>query len=40
MLIIQSKDKPGAGDADLFEILTQEGPDEQFLRSCNELGHA
>lgn len=40
VLIIQSKDKPGAGDADLFDIVGQEGPDEQFLRSCGELGHA
>lgn len=40
VLIIQSKDKPGAGDTDLFDILAQEGPDEQFLRACSELGHA
>ena len=40
VLIIQSKDKPGAGDADLFDILAQEGPDEQFLRACTDLGHA
>ncbi len=40
VLIIQSKDKPGAGDADLFDIVGQEGPDERFLRSCSELGHA
>ena len=39
VLIIQSKEKPGAGDADLFDILAQEGPDEQFLRSCSDLGH-
>ncbi|GAC1533187.1 MAG: ABC transporter substrate-binding protein [Ramlibacter sp.] len=40
VLIIQSKEKPGAGDADLFDILAQEGPDEQFLRSCSDLGHS
>lgn len=40
VLIIQSKDKPGAGDADLFDILAQEGPDERFLRACSELGHS
>ena len=40
VLIIQSKDKPSAGDTDLFDILAQEGPDEQFLRACSELGHA
>jgi len=40
VLIIQSKEKPGAGDTDLFDILAQEGPDEQFLRSCSDLGHS
>lgn len=40
VLIIQSKDKPGAGDADLFDIVAQEGPDERFLRGCADLGHA
>lgn len=40
VLIIESKAKPGAGDADLFDIVAQEGPDEQFLRGCGELGHA
>ena len=39
VLIIGSKDKPVAGDADVFEILAQEGPDEALLRSCSELGH-
>lgn len=39
VLIIQSKEKPGAGDADLFDILAQEGPNEQFLRGCSDLGH-
>ena len=40
VLIIGSKDKPGAGDADLFDILAQEGPDEAMLRSCTSLGHS
>ena len=40
VLIIQSKEKPGAGDTDLFDIVGQEGPDEQFLRSCSDLGHS
>lgn len=40
VLIIRSRDKPAAGDADLFEIVSHEGPDERFLRSCQELGHA
>ena len=40
VLIIGSKDKPGAGDADLFEILAQDGPDEAMLRSCSALGHS
>ncbi len=40
VLIIGSKDKPGAGDADLFEILAQDGPDEAMLRSCAALGHS
>ena len=40
VLIIGSKDKPGAGDADLFDILAQEGPDEAMLRSCASLGYS
>jgi len=40
VLIIGSKDKPGAGDADLFEILAQDGPDEAMLRGCTALGHS
>ena len=40
VLIIGSKDKPGAGDTDLFDILAQEGPDEAMLRSCTSLGHS
>ena len=40
VLIIRSKDKPAAGDADVFEIVGQEGPDEAMLRSCADLGHA
>ena len=39
VLIIGSKDKVAAGDADVFDILAQEGPDEKYLRSCAELGH-
>ena len=40
VLIIGSKDKPGAGDTDLFDILAQEGPDEAMLRSCASLGYS
>ncbi len=40
VLIIRSKDKPAAGDADVFEIVGQDGPDEAMLRSCGDLGHA
>ena len=40
VLIIGSKDKPGAGDADLFDILAQEGPNEAMLRSCASLGYS
>lgn len=40
VLIIGSKDKPGAGDADLFDILAQDGPDEAMLRGCTALGHS
>jgi len=40
VLIVQSKDKPAAGDADVFDIVGSEGPDEALLRSCGELGHA
>ncbi len=40
VLIIQSKDKPAAGDADVFDIVGSEGPDEAMLRSCADLGHA
>ena len=40
VLILQSKDNPAAGDADLFDIVDNEGPDEAFLRSCADLGHA
>ncbi len=39
VLIIQSKDKPPTGDADVFDILATQLPDEQFLRSCTALGH-
>lgn len=39
VLIIQSKDSAGAGDADVFDIVGGEGPDERFLRSCADLGH-
>ncbi len=39
VLTIQSKD-PAAGDADVFDIVGSEGPDEAFLRSCADLGHA
>ena len=40
VLVIQSKDKPAASDADVFDIVGGEGPDEAFLRSCADLGHA
>ncbi len=40
VLIVQSKDKPAAGDADVFDIVGSEGPDERFLRTCGALGHA
>ncbi len=40
VLVIQSKDKPPAGDADVFDIVNTEGPDEAMLRSCADLGHA
>jgi len=39
-LVIQSKDKPAASEADVFDIVGGEGPDEAFLRSCADLGHA
>ena len=40
VLVVQSKDKPAAGDADVFDIVATEGPDERFLRTCAELGHS
>lgn len=39
VLIIEAKANTARGEADVFNIVGQEGPDEQFLRSCTALGH-
>ena len=39
VLVIEAKANTARGEADVFDIVAQEGPDERFLRSCEELGH-
>jgi branched-chain amino acid transport system substrate-binding protein len=39
VLIIKSKSKDMKNDADVFEIISTEEPNEANLRSCEELGH-
>src|SRR3712207_221651 len=37
VLVIEAKANTARGEADVFDIVGQEGPDERFLRSCEEL---
>lgn len=39
VLVIEAKANTARGEADVFDIVAQEGPEERFLRSCEELGH-
>jgi branched-chain amino acid transport system substrate-binding protein len=39
VFIIESKSKDQRGDADVFNIVATESPDEANLRSCETLGH-
>ncbi|MDB5657195.1 MAG: transporter substrate-binding protein, partial [Tardiphaga sp.] len=39
VLIIESKANPQKGDADVFNVLETEAPNEANLRSCAALGH-
>lgn len=39
VLIIESKSAPQKGDADVFNVLATEEPNEKNLRTCEALGH-
>ncbi|WP_424629954.1 ABC transporter substrate-binding protein [Bradyrhizobium sp. SYSU BS000235] len=39
VLIIESKATPQKGDADVFNVIETEAPNDANLRSCEELGH-
>jgi len=39
VLIIESKAAPQKGDADVFNVVTTEDPNEANLRTCEALGH-
>ncbi len=39
VLIVEAKSKDMKTPDDVFTILGTEGPDERFLRGCDELGH-
>jgi branched-chain amino acid transport system substrate-binding protein len=39
VLIIQSKAAPQKGDADVFDVIATEEPNEANLRTCEALGH-
>jgi branched-chain amino acid transport system substrate-binding protein len=39
VLIIESKTAPQKGDADVFNVVTTEEPNEANLRTCEALGH-
>jgi branched-chain amino acid transport system substrate-binding protein len=39
VFIIQSKAK-GANEADVFDVIATDEPDEAQLRTCQELGHS
>lgn len=39
VLIIESKSAPQKGDADVFNVIATEEPNEQNLRTCEALGH-
>ena len=39
VLIIESKATPQKGDADVFNVISTDEPNEANLRSCTELGH-
>ena len=39
VLVLESKANTVRGEADVFDIVATEGPDERYLRSCSELGH-
>jgi branched-chain amino acid transport system substrate-binding protein len=39
VLIIESKSTPQKGDADVFNVIATEEPNEKNLRTCEALGH-
>jgi branched-chain amino acid transport system substrate-binding protein len=39
VIIVESKSKNMKDKNDVFNVLAIEKPDEQLLRSCDELGH-
>ncbi|MBR0799383.1 ABC transporter substrate-binding protein [Bradyrhizobium jicamae] len=39
VLIVKSKSKDMKNDADVFEVLSTEEPNEKNLRTCDDLGH-
>jgi branched-chain amino acid transport system substrate-binding protein len=39
VLIIESKSTPQKGDADVFNVIETEAPNDANLRSCEALGH-
>jgi len=39
VLIIESKSAPQKGDADVFNVVATEEPNEKNLRTCEALGH-
>jgi branched-chain amino acid transport system substrate-binding protein len=39
VLIIESKSTPQKGDADVFNVIATEEPNEKYLRTCEALGH-
>ena len=39
VLIIESKATPQKGDADVFNVIETEAPNEANLRTCEALGH-
>jgi branched-chain amino acid transport system substrate-binding protein len=39
VLIIESKSAPQKGDADVFNVIETEAPNEANLRTCEALGH-